>query len=134
MTITTIVGSYDNGSGSHAFLYNGTTWTTLDYPGVTAILTSATDISGTNIVGTTIDSNNKWHSWLYNGNVWTELNYPGATWTDVEGISGNRVVGYYEDSNHARHGFILTIPEPATLSLLAIGGLAIVRRGQGQRV
>ncbi len=45
-----IVGDYTDGSGQqHGYLYNGTTWTTLDMPGATA--TSAEGIYGNDLVG-----------------------------------------------------------------------------------
>jgi hypothetical protein len=43
------------------------------------------------------------------------------------GISGNTIVGIYNDTvNDNNHGFVATIPEPSTLSLLgsALLGLA----------
>jgi hypothetical protein len=54
-----IVGQYWDNSGEHGFLYNGTSWTTLDYPG--AINTYALGISGNNIVGWSSDG----HGFLY---------------------------------------------------------------------
>jgi hypothetical protein len=44
-----IVGQYWDNSGEHGFLYNGTSWTTLSYPG--SVNTYAYGISGNNIVG-----------------------------------------------------------------------------------
>ena len=47
------------------------------------------------------------------------------------GVNGDGVPvitgqGYYTDAT--LHGFVMTIPEPATLSFLALGGLALLRR------
>jgi hypothetical protein len=44
-----IVGTYSDGSHLHGFIHDGTTWTTLDQPGVSDIY--ATDIDGSIIVG-----------------------------------------------------------------------------------
>ena len=38
--------------------------------------------------------------------TWTPLNYPGAMTTWAYGISGNNIVGYYEDSSYAPHPFL----------------------------
>ena len=52
---------------------------------------------------------------------------PGARSTYAYGSDGGNIVGeYYDGSYH--HGFIAAIPEPATLSLLAIGMLMACRR------
>jgi len=111
-------------SSAHSFLYNGTNWTILDIPG--AGFTFAQGIDGSNIVGYCAD-NSGWHGFLYNGTSWTTLNYPGATYTCVNGIDGSNIVGYYKGA-FSHQGFIYTIPEPATLFLLALGGLVLRRR------
>ena len=56
-------------------------------------------------------------TWRMGGN-WYELTYP----------SGHPLCGQSIDL-----AFVIT-PEPATLSLLAVGGLAILRRGSGQKL
>ena len=55
---------------------------------------------------------------------------PDSIHTSARGIYGNTIVGEYADQNNIYHGFILTVPEPSALSLLAVGlgGLAILRR------
>jgi uncharacterized membrane protein len=112
----------------NGFLHNGTTWTTLNYPGASE--TTAYGISGSNIVGYYEYEDGSRHGFLYDGTTWRTLDYPGAFNTYAYGISGNRIVGCFSDSS-GQHGFLLTIPEPATLSLLAIGGLVLVRRKRG---
>ena len=50
-----MVGSYtDSGGTDHGFLYDGSNWTTLDYPSATG--TSLTGIDGNNMVGWYEDS------------------------------------------------------------------------------
>ena len=137
----------------HGFVYNTTTetWTTLDYPGATH--TEAYGISGSNIIGYAQDSSYNEYYFLYNGTSWTTLpiaasgidgsnvvggntlynittqssitlNYPGALEMNALGISGNNIVGWYKDSS-GTHGFLYTIPEPATLLLLGLGAFLL---------
>ena len=59
--------------------------------------------------------------------TYTTLDVPGAIDTFLYGIDGSNIVGYYTDSS-GTHGFLAVIPEPTTLSLLAIGMLMACRR------
>jgi len=124
-----IVGTYTGVEGwERGFLYDGTTWTTLDYPGTAAGSFTPIGVSGNVIVGYYMDDTGE-HSCLYDGMTWTALNYPGALDTMVNGVSGNSIVGLYSDAS-GDHAYLLTIPEPATLSLLAMGSLVLVRRAR----
>jgi hypothetical protein len=108
------------------FLYDGTNWTILSYPGST--YTNPYGISGDNIVGVYGDSSGNRRSFLYDGTNWTTLDMPGTVHqTYVTGIDGSNVVGSYYDGAY-NHGFIYTIPEPATIGLLALGGLLLRKR------
>ena len=64
---------------------------------------------------------------------YTTLDVPGASDTSAYGIDGGNIVGYYSDGSGI-HGFLTVIPEPATLSLLAIGMLMACRRRRLRRV
>ncbi len=81
-----------------SFLYDGTTWTTLNYPG--GGQTDVQGIDGNNIVGHCVDG-----GFLYDGTTWTLLNYPGGTFTAAYGIDGNNIVGICADSD-GRYGFV----------------------------
>lgn len=124
----TIVGYYEDASWlPHSFFYNLTNgnWTTLDKPGASFV--EVQDIDGSNVVGHYSDASGT-HGFLYNftsGN-WTTLDYPGANRTMVNGISGSNVFGSYE--TNITHGFIYTIPEPATLLLLGLGAVILRRK------
>lgn len=127
-----IVGEYWDLSGVHGFLYDGSTWTSLDYPGTT-IGTHAYGISGSNIVGYYYDASGT-HGFLYDGTNWTSLNYPGALYTYVTGISGGNIVGYYLDGNLGGHGFLydgtnwipLNYPGASSTSAYGIDGGGVV--------
>jgi len=104
-------------------------WTTIDVPGAYgAKPTKAYGIDGSNIVGTYGDASGGQHGFLYNGSSWTTLDMPGASETFAHGIDGSNIVGQYFDASGGYHGFVYVIPEPATLLLLALGGLALIRR------
>jgi hypothetical protein len=105
-----IVGSYLDASGAtHGFLYNGTTWTTLDDPLAAAPRgTVAYGVSGPTLCGTYVSSTGQTLGFLYDGTNWTTLEHPpvgpGRVDTFARGISGGTVVGYYIQSL-AAHGF-----------------------------
>jgi hypothetical protein len=130
-----IVGYYtDSSDNVHGFLYNGSTYTTLDDP-LGALGTYARGISGNNILGYYYDSVPKSYGFLYNGSTYTPLNCPlSAHLTVACGIDGNNIVGVYVDSSGNLHSFEASIepaPEPSTLALSGMGvlaGLLIFRR------
>ena len=126
---TNIVGWYKDSSGTHATLYDGSTWATLDYPSET--YTTFSGIDGSNMVGSYTDSGGTAHGVLYDGSNWTTLDYPSATGTRLTSIDGNNLVGWYTDSGGTDHGFMVTVtspvPEPAAI-LLVLLGLALLPR------
>jgi len=78
-----IVGGATIGGIFRGFLYNGSTFTDIIYPGLTS--TIANDIDGSNIVGSaTIGGVTR--GFLYNGSTFTDIIYPGATSTSAQGI------------------------------------------------
>ena len=128
---STIVGYAWGGSNPiNGYIKNGSNFSLLEMPG--AHSTEPQDIQGSTVVGVVYTDNTFTSSkgFLYDGTNWTLLEMPGATSTRANGIDGNTIVGDYTDSNGVINGFILTIPEPSALSLLAVGlgGLAMMRR------
>jgi hypothetical protein len=118
-----IVGDYTDASGTHHFLFDGSTWQTLNVPGtprgidgnlivgdggyvynlatssMTWLVTPgpspmAADVSGNRIVGT-FEGNATINGFLYTGTAWKVL--PGIydyMRRYASGVSGSRVVGY----------------------------------------
>ena len=73
-------------------------------------------------------------AWLYSDGVMKDLNSlidPASGWTLVKATSindGGQIVGVGWNGLGQQEAFLLTpIPEPATLSLLALGGLLVLR-------
>ena len=99
-----IVGNYTSSSGTtYGFVYNGSTWTTIDY--------RVTGISGSNIIG---NAEGKQEfggqvsdGFLYNGSTYTTLDDPaGIGYTNLTGIDGNNIVGWYVYQPFRTMGFL----------------------------
>ena len=103
-----IVGSFLDAAGvRHGFLYDGSTWTTLDHPNAAVPRgTEAYGISGGTICGTFVDSTGQTFGFLYDGANWTTLQRAplagGPADTFARGISDGTVVGYSIESLAAR--------------------------------
>lgn len=99
-----IVGRYGYPScyGYGGFIYNGSSWTTLDAPG--AMWTSINGADGGNLVGGYYDGS-RHHGFIYDGTTWTTLDPPGSTQASALGISGNYLVGRYDNAS-GTHGFL----------------------------
>jgi hypothetical protein len=128
-----IVGSYYDASGlGHGFLFNGSTYTTLDDPLRAADgFTNPLGISGGNIVGLYFDASYGIRGFLYNGSTYTTLDDPLIP----NAIDGNTIVGYYDDESGS-HGFVATVPEPSGITSLlapAIVGLVVCARLRRRR-
>jgi hypothetical protein len=129
----TVVGAYDKtGLYARGFIYDGNgihdpnSWTSVSAP-VPGRGTVLVGISGGTLLGNLHLSGGDATHFLIDGSTWTFFNSPlGGSW--VNAISGDRIVGTYADAAGQHHGFLLTTPEPASLALLAFGGLLIAPR------
>jgi hypothetical protein len=105
----TVFGHYLDSSGNgNGFIYSGGTFTKLDDPYAYGQFgTQPAGISGSTIVGTYQDiRTGTVRGFIDNGGSFTPLDDPSAAGTTIiTGISGNNMVGYYEDSSDAWHGF-----------------------------
>jgi hypothetical protein len=122
----TIVGNYFKNLGSfsagYGFSYSNGSFTTLSVPGATGTGTAAYGIFGNNIVGYYEGTGRVNYGFLYDGSNYLTLDDPLATHIPANanvqpsisgttgcGISGNTIVGYYNDSNYILHGFLYNI-------------------------
>src|SRR5262249_5950189 len=113
-----IVGFYENATGRHGFLLNGSTYTTLDDP----LATNSTVATGINdlgqIVGYYSDSFGFLHGLLYNSGIFTPLSDPGFIGPRAFGINNAaHIVGTVPESGGVTRGFLETsvpnTPPPA---------------------
>jgi hypothetical protein len=109
-----VVGVYwDSSNIRHAFLYNGSGYTTLTPPGTSvegtgyqAGTTYATGVSGNSVVGWYLDSSMQTHGFLYNGSTYTTLDPPGSVSSTALAVSGNNVVGTFTNASGVSTGFL----------------------------
>ena len=87
----TIVGHIQDASGHHGFIYDGTTWTTIDKPGATSTIIYGTN--GSKLVGEYYESGSGNHGFSYDGTTWTTIDKPWVGQTLVNGIYGNKIFG-----------------------------------------
>lgn len=130
----TVAGHYFN-NGLHGFTYTVSTgaYTTFDVPFATGDV-YVVGISGDNILGYVLGSGGSGSAvpFLKTGNVFTQLTDPAgmASGWYPEGISGNTIVGLGGDRFGRPITFMatLSVPEPTSLCLVAVGGLALLGR------
>jgi len=122
-----IVGFYEDATGEHGFVYNGSSYTILDAP--SAAFTEIWGISGNNMAIRASTG-----SFLYDGTTYTPISNPQATGvTVIRGVSGNNALGTYQD-NTGNHGFLydgssytaIDVPSAITTTPYAMSGNIIV--------
>jgi hypothetical protein len=138
----TIVGTFiDSDNVDHGFVYNGSTFTTIDDP-LAVGGTSITGVSGNTIVGTYSDASGVTHGFIYNGSTFTTVDDPFASetygfGTFLNAVSDATAAGTYYNST-GTYGFTYngstfqTISDPSALlpadgtKVLGIQGNTIV--------
>jgi hypothetical protein len=98
-TSASVIASYD--------------FTALNIP--TAISAEAHGTSGGSVVGSY--STRTQNGFIFNGSSYTTLNNPlGIYGTDLTGIDGNNIIGFYNDGVHSMNGFIFNGTSFASLN------------------
>lgn len=101
------VGYYQSSLDSHyyGYLYDGQTFTPLQYPG--ASLTFASGINDNDeIVGGYTDTNNVSHGFTWSNGTFITFDYPGASQSGVNAINNQGLmVGYFNDAKGIRHNY-----------------------------
>jgi hypothetical protein len=101
-----IVGYYmDDSAVTHGFVFDGAGFTTLNTP--FSQHTVVTGIDGNIIVGNYQVGNGE-HGFVYDGATYTTLDHPlGTNVTELLGIYGDQIVGWYSVTNSSQqHGFL----------------------------
>jgi uncharacterized membrane protein len=101
-----IVGSFDDASSgrAHGFLINGSTFTTIDFPGAAYTFVYAINNSGqiAGAYGVAGPSGPVNHGFLDSGGVFATIDFPGASSNGVSGINNaGQIVGQYDN-----HGYL----------------------------
>jgi hypothetical protein len=108
-----IYGFYkDAGLVDHLFLYDGSNYTDVAYPGaaVTQWAGYSSPISGNNLVGQYGLPVVGWQGFLFNGSTYSTLVPPGGYNVSAVSISGNNVIGTF-DSASGRNGYLYNIAD-----------------------
>jgi probable HAF family extracellular repeat protein len=123
-----------SGGATHAMSYSGGVMTDLGTLGGSYSLASGINSSGTIVGYSYLVGNTAYHPFIYSGGVMTDLEpylasigmtgNGGATALDDNG----NIIGYGTLGSGDTHGFLLTVPEPSALALLAFGLTALLAR------
>jgi len=109
-----VAGYYIGSNGGYGFVYNGSAYTTISDPSAVSDLTVATGISGQNVIGYYLGSENQACGFLYNSTTQTfeDIEEPLGSQTGnvlLEGIDGNNVVGYITTGSNNISAFLTTL-------------------------
>jgi uncharacterized membrane protein len=120
-----ISGFFTTASATDGFLLNGTTLTTLSFPGSTFTQALGLNNEG-QVVGDYVDSLGFMHGFVFDGGTFVTVDPSGSTATTVNGINDNgQIVGFFVDPGNTI-GFVGTpTPEPRASALAALAIVAI---------
>lgn len=93
-------------SRQHGFLYDGRTFTQLDYPGAVRTFPLGLNDAG-QVAGYYVNTAGYPHGFSYFDGNFTPIDFPGSTDTIARGInSRGEIVGLYDATQEITHGFI----------------------------
>lgn len=104
-----VVGFYSLNTVNHAFVFDGVSYVSFDYPGSVATEAFGINANGV-IVGTYLVSGSaNQHAFMRTGATYTNIDPPAATAAAALGINAQGdVVGEYTDSAGTLHGYLWT--------------------------
>ena len=88
-----LVGARSAKAALYGFLYDGSTYTTINPPGSNS--STACAVSGNSVVGWYTDASGHEYGFLSAGLGYATIAPPGSIQSECLGISGNNVVGWY---------------------------------------
>jgi parallel beta-helix repeat protein len=118
-----IAGHWQDAAGTiRGYVLRKGRFVSFEFPGAqgTMITTGAISSSG-DVVGPYTASDGKTYGFLYSRGTFTTIAIPGATLTHARGMNNsNDIVGLYQDSTGAFHGFVGRAVRPAPSRLLTV--------------
>jgi hypothetical protein len=126
-----IVGSYTLGSSDHAFSFDGTTFTTIDFPGeqsVAVAINNAGVVVGNYYVGTVS------HAFSFDGTTFTTNDVPGADETLAYGLNDAGVIVGYSRTGSVVHGYSFDGTTFTTIDCETGGSIVTGINGAGKMV
>jgi len=122
-----IAGNYTDGSNSHGFIYDGTNYANVDFPGALAGTTTVNGISGTTLFGSYLDQDSLPHGFSANiGLPVVVITFPPIGSLT---LGGNVVLNATNPIGAAMNYYVLSGPgklEGNTLTALGAGTVTIV--------
>ena len=128
---STIVGQTNDAGfvANHGFIYDGSTYTLVDYPGADRTWVTGIDAQGSGGLAGYYLYGSTYYGFYSQGENYYSLTYPGATRTYASDVYGSTVVGYYYNGT-ANFGFTYDIStstytslDPPNSSLTEIQGI-----------
>lgn len=125
-----VAGSYTNLTGTHAYLHNLSTgvFTVYNHPGslithfdgITGNNTNAFNYTGDYLLGRIPVA------FFFDGTSYTTLSFPRAVTTSGNSVYERTVVGVYTDTAGLVHGYVATVPLPASSPFTLQGFYALL--------
>lgn len=103
-----VVGTYSDGNGSHGFIYDGTGYLTIDYPGGNPGNTGIKDINDSGKMVGEYNDGHKWQDFILDNGGFSTYSFPGKTETSINGLNDAGVAagGYYDWPTNSSNGVL----------------------------